>query len=258
MVLDLASKAVKAIATGNTQAEMGAQSPHLASGVTRLARFAYVTSAAGIVVTWYTCYVNTRTEPGSGPTLVLPGVSGEAQYAPSRPDPDVGGLLGKLGGSSSKSPSQFGVSDPSVAGPVRVRVSRVALQMVGQKRIHWAEVRPIPSNILANPDLTDCSGFVTQVYYTAKAPDPNGLGYAMPLQGSSGTMWQHGTQVQSPNIADLAIWSDHVVVIVSLNPTTVVSLGSPSDPGPVKRTLAAQMQIQQQVGQQFLGYRSYI
>lgn len=255
MVLDLASKAVKAIATGNAQASLGAQSPELPSGIDRLGRFAYTFSALWLGVTLYTAYANTRVPPGTGPTLVLPGMSPDGGYGPARPDPQVSGLLGKLGGSSNSN-SGGAVNDPALGanvGPIRTRIVRVALQMVGQTRFHYAEVRPIPSNILANPDVTDCSGFVTQVYMTAGAPDPNGLGYAKPLQGDTATMERHGTPVKTPNLGDLAFWSnpDHVCIVTGVNPVKVTGFGS--NPAPVTDTKSQEDGYHAS----FVGYRSY-
>lgn len=234
---------------------MGIQSPHLPMAIDRLGRFAYSVIGLWIGVTWYSAYVNTRTEPGGGPKLVLPGMGGPATNSPARDDP-ASPSFGKRG-----TGTNTGVSAGlpiGTTGPARTRVARVALQMVGQRRFHYAAIRPIPANILANPDVTDCSGFVTQVFLTAGAPDPNGFSFQQPLQGSSGDMWKQGVQVGSPNIGDLAIYSDHVVIITSLNPVTVVGFGSVSDPGPVKRSLAQQNAIQRGAGQSFLGFRSYM
>jgi cell wall-associated NlpC family hydrolase len=259
MILGAIKKVGKAVATGNAQSELGIQSPHLPSAMSRLGRFAYITSAGWIGITWYTAYANVHTQAGSGPTLVLPGVNSKnGSGSPSRSDPAVpsfgsGGVNGSGGGSG----GPMGIP-ATTAGPVRTKVIRTALQMVGQTRFRYAPVRPIPANILSNPDITDCSGFVTQVYLTAGAPDPNGFGYAKPLEGSSSAMWGNGTQVKTPQLGDLKIYSDHVVVIVALKPLTCVGFGSPSDPGPVKRTIAQQDSIQAGAGQTILGYRSYI
>lgn len=252
----LIAKGFKAVATGSTQKELGIQSPHLPLAIDRIGRFLYSLSAVWLTVSWYSAYANTRTEPGSGPQLVLPGV-GQATNPPSRNDPSTKKLL--PGGTKTDNSSGISTMVPAgKSGPLRQKVARVTLQMVGQRRFHYAAVRPIPSNILANPDITDCSGFVTQVYFTCQAPDPNGLGYSLPLQGSSGDMWKQGVQVATPNVGDLAIYTDHVVIVTSLNPVTVVGFGSVSDPGPVKRTKAEQDAIQRGAGQSFLGFRSYM
>lgn len=259
MVLDLASKAVKSIATGNAQADMGLHSPELPSGIDRLGRFLYTVSAGGILITLYTAFVNTRTAPGSGPTLVLPGAR-DGGYGPSRPDPDIPGLLGKLGIGGGSTPVSSVANDPSLganAGPVRTRVVKVALQMVNAPNMHYAEVRPIPSNILQNPNNTDCSGFVEQVYMTCGAPDPSGLGFAKPLQGDTGTQESHGTAVKTPNLGDLAFWSDpdHVAIVVSTgNNPWLVSNGGPTGAPPRK----IQKSAEDTAHASFLGYRSYI
>lgn len=68
-----AVKGFKALAAGNAQAKLGTQSPHLPGAVVRIGRFCYTVSAGWIALVWYTGYANMRTQPGSGPTLVLPG-----------------------------------------------------------------------------------------------------------------------------------------------------------------------------------------
>lgn len=69
----LAGKLFKGVATGNTQSQLGLQSPHLASTVVRLGRAFYFISGGWIFAIWYSGYANLRTSPGSGPRLVLPG-----------------------------------------------------------------------------------------------------------------------------------------------------------------------------------------
>lgn len=257
MLLDLAGKALKSVAGGKAQQQMGIQSPHLPLAVDRIGRFLYSVTAGWIMVSWYTAYVNTRTEPGGGPKLVLPGLGGPALGSPARNDP-ASPSFGRNGTGTGKNRGVSTTVPLGASGPMRTKVSRIALQMVGQRRFQYAPVRPIPTNILANPDITDCSGFVTQVFLTAGAPDPNGLSFNRPLQGSSGDMWKQGVQVTTPNVGDLVIYSDHVVIVTSLNPTTVVGFGSVSDPGPVKRTKAEQDAIQRGAGQSLLGIRSYL
>jgi hypothetical protein len=99
------SKGFQAVATGNMQGKMGLQSPHLASGLVRIGRFLYLASSGWIIGAWYSGYVNMRTEPGSGPQIVLPGkpVTG----SPDRPDSTpnflanlAGGLTGQGGGNA--------------------------------------------------------------------------------------------------------------------------------------------------------------
>jgi murein DD-endopeptidase MepM/ murein hydrolase activator NlpD len=102
MLWELAAKAGKSIATGKAQSDLGVQSPHLPSAVSRLGRFAYVASASWIGLTWYTAYANVHSDPGSGPTLVLPGLSSSVGSGmPSRSDPATPGFRGSAGGGSS-------------------------------------------------------------------------------------------------------------------------------------------------------------
>ena len=44
--------------------------------------------------------------------------------------------------------------------------------------IHYAQVRPYPSNPRQLPMSTDCSGFSTLAYKDAGGPDPNGFGFS--------------------------------------------------------------------------------
>lgn len=62
----------KAVAGGNAQSTMGLQSPTLASEVTRVGRFLYSASATFIAITWYTGYVNERTQEGEQ-KFIVPG-----------------------------------------------------------------------------------------------------------------------------------------------------------------------------------------
>lgn len=70
---ELLGKGLKSIAAGKAQANLGAQSPHLPNAIVRVGRFLYSASALWIAGIWYSGYVNMRTEPGSGPQLILPG-----------------------------------------------------------------------------------------------------------------------------------------------------------------------------------------
>jgi hypothetical protein len=103
------AKGVKSVAAGKTQADLGLQSPHLPSAIDRIGRFLYGITGAWIGVTWYTAYANTKTAPGSGPSLALPGMS--TKGGSSRPDPVTQGKpafaanIGKGGGASGGSSS---------------------------------------------------------------------------------------------------------------------------------------------------------
>lgn len=70
---EIFTKAFQGIATGTAGARLGIQSPHLASATVRIGRFLYSASLGWLAITWYTGYANMRTQPGSGPTIVLPG-----------------------------------------------------------------------------------------------------------------------------------------------------------------------------------------
>jgi len=101
---------VKSIAAGRTQADLGIQSPHLPNAMVRIGRFGFTTSGLWIAVVWYTAYVNMRTEPGSGPKLVLPGM--KVIGAPDRPDhkapfPTSVSGGGNNGGGAASNSTQF-------------------------------------------------------------------------------------------------------------------------------------------------------
>lgn len=73
------------------------------------------------------------------------------------------------------------------------------------RQIHYAQVRPIPlEHPHALPLYTDCSGFATLAYKWAGAPDPNGNHFNG--WGYTGTMLQHGVEVQEPKPGDLIIF----------------------------------------------------
>lgn len=83
----LVAKGVKSVAAGRTQADLGLQSPHLPNALTRIGRFLYSSSALWIAAVWYSGYANMRTEPGSGPQIVLPGK--KVINTPDRPNRNV-------------------------------------------------------------------------------------------------------------------------------------------------------------------------
>lgn len=81
---------------------------------------------------------------------------------------------------------------------------------------------------------TDCSAFVTWVYWQAGSPDPNGRGYD--LQGYTGTLQPHGTRIDhwgsdSFKMGDLVFYGypiHHVAIYVGRG--LVVSHGSEGGP----------------------------
>lgn len=85
MLFKFAKKTVRGLATGTTQERLGTQSPHLPGAVVRLGRAFYMFSGGWIIAVWYTGYSNMRTQPGSGPKLVLPGKP--VISSPDRPSP---------------------------------------------------------------------------------------------------------------------------------------------------------------------------
>lgn len=106
-------KGFKAVAAGNAQAKLGTQSPHLPGALVRVGRFCYGVSLGWLGIVWYTGYANMRTQPGSGPTLVLPGKP--IISPPDRPGRQLPpGMTPGSGGGGSGGGS--GPSSPQAAG----------------------------------------------------------------------------------------------------------------------------------------------
>lgn len=142
----LLGKGLKSVAAGKGQADLGLQSPYLPLAITRIGRFFYSTSALWIATVWYSGYVNMRTQPGTGPSLVLPGkpivsgpdrqnkgfsvptfgASGGAPNITTNPDTFSQGSPGIQGGSQTVNgqtrtlvalgPNQIGVPGSALAG----------------------------------------------------------------------------------------------------------------------------------------------
>lgn len=77
----------------------------------------------------------------------------------------------------------------------------------------------------------DCSWMVTQVFYMAGLPDPNGLNYRGGI-GNTSTLAAHGTRVSKPTAGDLAFYSnpDHVAMISNEAGTMDIGFGSSGGP----------------------------
>lgn len=110
-------KGFHAAATGNMQGQMGIQSPHLAGGIVRIGRFLYLFSSGWIVGAWYSGYVNMRTEPGTGPQIVLPGkpVTGSPDRTDTAPN-FLAGLSDSLAGQGSGQGGVLGGVSSSING----------------------------------------------------------------------------------------------------------------------------------------------
>lgn len=69
---------------------------------------------------------------------------------------------------------------------------------------------------------SDCSQWVTKIFYHAKARDPNGMGYG---GGYTGTLGAHGTRVSSPRAGDLCLVGNypyhHVELVVDSSGNTI-------------------------------------
>jgi hypothetical protein len=90
-----------------------------------------------------------------------------------------------------------------VASLRRKIVAAARWGIANEPRIHYGEVRPIPLGTTL-PLTTDCSGFVTICFYSAGAPDPNGLGYTG--LGYTGTMLDHLDETDEPKRGDVVVW----------------------------------------------------
>jgi hypothetical protein len=127
--------------------------------------------------------------------------------------------------------------DPRVS--VRKAVVGHALWGVrNNARIHYAQTRPIdgigePRKL---PLSTDCSGFVTDCYAWAGAPDPNGRRYDG--LGYTGTLLAHCRHIRAAalQLGDLVVFGpgtgEHVVVVVRLGRDPLV-VGHGGEAGPV-------------------------
>lgn len=246
-------KTLWSAAKANRQRYLAAQSPHLPSTLTNIGRTLYTLSAGWIGICWYTGYVNQRTQPGTGPQLILPGskkpIRGQTPDRPNRSPFFSGGSSSPQTALTASNPLGAGQTGPAI----RLAAAKLAMSMVGRSNFKYSATRPYPQSLNTNPCATDCSGFVTLVYKGVGAPDPNGMNYNG--QGYTGTLEEHGIPVHSPNMGDLAFWTgpDHVAIVVAggTNPT-IVEFGAP--PYPIKTTVGAENGYHQG----FLGYRSYL
>jgi hypothetical protein len=118
-----------------------------------------------------------------------------------------------------------------------------------ESQIHYEQSRPIDGigHKHKLPLRTDCSGFVTDCYNWAKAPDPNGLGYNG--LGYTGTLLNHLQHIRRSEAepGDLVVFGPgtghHVVVIVGdgADPE-IVSHGQ--ERGPMKMRLSEEAAFQ--------------
>lgn len=161
---------------------------------------------------------------------------------------DYSGILNQATPASTASDTSFVV--PGNVSAARQSICQIAVGQVGGSQYEYQEVRPMPSSLLDNPCITDCSGFSTLVYKMAGVPDPNGFGYNG--QGNTGSLEANGVPTTSPQPGDLCFWSspDHAAVYIGNG--QIVEFGGP--PAPSKSTVAAESAYHAA----FLGYRSYL
>lgn len=248
---------VKHVARGQAQRKLGLQSPELPSSLVRLGRFSYLFSVGWIAGAWYSGYVVARTQPGDGPTLILPGTK-KAIGPPARPNPKITKSVGGVGGSVNAGVQGIGAGVTTFSG-VRGKIVSIAMNAANVERqkpgsFHYAQIRPIPDSITSYPVTTDCSGFVTLVYKAAGAPDPNGGSYQKGEPTSSYIEFAHGQKVLAASTVqpgDLVFFPDHVAVCIGHG--MCVSHGS--EGGPRIVSIASEAAYK---SRGTLGYRSYV
>lgn len=112
----------------------------------------------------------------------------------------------------------------------RQRLRRqVAWALSAPTRWFYAETRPVPllqfkEHVL--PITTDCSGFVTGLFYAAKAPDPNGNNYAAGSAEYTGSMLAHLRVIARPSLK----YGDLVVFGAAPGVHVVMALGAGANP----------------------------
>lgn len=154
-------------------------------------------------------------------------------------------ILGPKGGVIVRSATASRVK--AIVAALRRRFGRVKVQTItpttrerivtwarwgvtNEPRIHYTEDKRRDDWLITSPHQTlplstDCSGFATLCYCLAGAPDPNGLAYK--TLGYTGTMLDHGRQVERPQPGDLVVYGGgtghHVAVVVEAgaDPLTV-------------------------------------
>lgn len=124
----LLTSGARAVATGNAQAKLGVQSPHLPGAFVRVGRFLYSSSILWITACWYSGYVNKRTQPGGGPQLII---GGKVIGSPDRPDksPNIP-TIGHDNKTAASNPNQF-VTTPGKAGRKLIAISPAQLGTPG-------------------------------------------------------------------------------------------------------------------------------
>jgi cell wall-associated NlpC family hydrolase len=114
-----------------------------------------------------------------------------------------------------------------------------------EPQIHYAQTRPIDGRGHPHklPLTTDCSGFVTDCYQWAGAPDPNGNGFNG--QGFTGTLLSHCRHIPASAVrpGDLVVWGpgtgEHVALVLEPGSDPVlVSHGQ--EKGPIQISFSAE------------------
>lgn len=135
-------------------------------------------------------------------------------------------------------------------GVAAIRAKIVAYALWGadhEPSIHYAQIRPYPSDARHLPMSTDCSGFSTLAYKDAGAPDPNGLGFNG--SGFTGTLIAHMDHVapSSSKKGNLIVYgaapSHHVVIAIEDGPNPMcVSHGQEGGPFRIRHSTEAAFQ----------------
>lgn len=142
-------------------------------------------------------------------------------------------------------------NDDSREATMRTKiVANLRWGVANRAQIHYHQWRPIDGlhTVRKLPLNTDCSGFVTDCYKWAGAPDPNGLGYNG--QGYTGSLLNHMHHITKDQAkpGDLVVFGaypgDHVAALVehgSVGDPKTIGNGSEPDPAeyPVSVVAAA-------------------
>lgn len=102
-VLGFIGKGVKDIAAGKGKSNLGIQSPQLPSAIVRVGRFAYITTSAWVMFSWYTGYINQRVEMTESwaTKFIPPGATKPVISTPDRPDRSLSSVFGDFTSSTS-------------------------------------------------------------------------------------------------------------------------------------------------------------
>jgi hypothetical protein len=137
------------------------------------------------------------------------------------------------------------------AGTMRATLVATAEKALRNKGDYlYRQIRPYPGSLFGDtkPILLDCSSFVTLIYKTAGAPDPNRRNYDG--EGFTGTLWANGTKTNDPQPGDLCFYGEpsttNAHVALYIGDGEAIGFGS----NPIKRHAV-------KYRNDFVGYKSF-